>query len=122
MYILVFTVCTFHFSCASIKDLDDLTIKWLHSSDITIIYSYGNHQDRITVPPIVSWLTFPIETQGSSETQNSRAVLPFFSMAFPGLLKPGMKITFTTNCLQQHLIVNVITVKQQYAPSVSFRY
>ena len=34
-----------------------------------------------------------------------------FSMAFPGLLKTRMKITFTMNCLQQHLIVNVITVK-----------
>ena len=48
----------------------------------------------------------------------SRAVLPFF----PGLLKPRMKITFTTNCLKQDLIVNVITVKQQCAPSVSFQY
>ena len=84
MYIL-FTVGTFHFSCTSIiKDMDDLTIKWLHSSDITIIYSYGNHQDRITVPPTVSRLTFPIETQGSSEIQNSRAVLPFFQWLFQG--------------------------------------
>ena len=33
-----------------------------------------------------------------------------------------MKITFTTNCLKQHLIVNVITVKQQCAPSVLFQY
>ena len=32
----------------------------------------------------------------------SRAVLPFFPRAFPGLLKPRMKITFTKNCLKQH--------------------
>ena len=38
---------------------------------------------------------------------------------FPGLLKPGMKIImFTMNCSKQHLIVNIITVKQQCAPGV----
>ena len=31
-------------------------------------------------------------------------------------------ITFTMSCLKQQLIVNVITVKQQCAPSVSFQY
>ena len=52
----------------------------------------------------------------------SRAVLPFFSRAFPLLLKPRMKVTFITNCLKQHLMVNVITVKQQCAACVSFQY
>ena len=72
--------------------------------------------------------TYRVRT--SSEIKKSRvfqAVLLFFSKAFPGLLKPKMKIiTFTTNCLKQHyniiLIVNVITIKQQCAPSVLIQY
>ena len=47
----------------------------------------------------------------------------FFSRAFPRFLKPRMKITFTTYCSKKDLIVNnIITVKQQCAPSVSFQY
>ena len=53
----------------------------------------------------------------------SRAVLQFFPWLFQdSSVKPGMKITFTMNCLKQHLIVNVVAVKPQCAPSVSFQY
>ena len=61
----------------------------------------------------------------SLEIQKSRVFqgcFTIFSRALPGFLKPRMKITFTTNHLKQHLIVNVVTVKQQCAPSVSFQY
>ena len=69
----------------------------------------------------VQKLEFRVRT--SSEIKKSRVFQGCFSIlsrTFPG---PRMKIiTFTTSCLKQHLIVNVITVKQQCAPSALFQY
>ena len=58
----------------------------------------------------------------SPEIQKSRVFQGCFCRFLPGLLKPGIKIMFTMNCLKQHLMVNVITIKPQCAPSLSFQY
>ena len=78
---------------------------------------------KVIVIPIVIGTLGRVRT--ASEIKKSRVFQgcsTVLSRAFPGLLKPRIKITFTTNCLNQHLRVNVITAKQQYAPSASFQY
>ena len=92
------------------------TLDFLISEDVQTLNLYLSLQNSEEKTAGMGWnwmdmhskMTFRVCT--SSEIKKSRV--------FQGSWKPRMKITFTTNCLKQHLIVNVITVKQQRAPSV----